>query len=69
MPTSVVGVVTAVSGFQPGLMRAVLDRDANGNLIRKAGIMGIVLIGGEVRSGDAVRVEPPPQPHRPLERV
>ena len=55
--------------FQPGLMRAVLDRDANGNLVRKAGIMGIVLIGGEVRPGDAVRVELPPPPHRPLQPV
>ncbi|UUZ86106.1 MOSC domain-containing protein [Paenibacillus sp. P26] len=55
--------------FQPGLMAAVLGRDEQGNLIRKAGIMGIVLVGGEVRPGDAVRVEPPPEPHRPLERV
>lgn len=55
--------------FQPGLMAAVLDRDANGNLVRKAGIMAVVLTGGEVRPGDAVRVEPPPQPHRPLDVV
>jgi MOSC domain-containing protein YiiM len=55
--------------FQPGMMQAVLDRDADGNLVRKAGIMSIVLIGGEVRPGDAVRVELPPQPHRRLQRV
>jgi MOSC domain-containing protein YiiM len=58
-----------LDGFQSGLMRAVLDRDADGNLIRKAGIMGIVLIGGEVRPGDVVRVELPPPPHRPLQSV
>jgi MOSC domain-containing protein YiiM len=58
-----------LDGFQPGLMRAVLDRDADGNLVRKAGIMGVVLLGGEVRPGDAVRVELPPQPHRPLQPV
>lgn len=58
-----------LNDFRPGLMQAVLDRDAEGNLIRKAGIMGVVLAGGEVRAGDAIRVELPPEPHRRLERV
>jgi MOSC domain len=52
--------------FQPGLMAATLDRDAEGNLIRKAGVMAVVLIGGEVRFGDAIQVVLPPQPHRRL---
>jgi MOSC domain-containing protein YiiM len=55
--------------FQDGLMEAVLDRDDEGNLVRKSGIMGIVLAGGEVRPGDLVRAELPPPPHVPLERV
>ncbi|HET8728292.1 MAG TPA: MOSC domain-containing protein [Alphaproteobacteria bacterium] len=55
--------------FQPGLMAAVLGRDEHGNLIRKAGIMGIVLASGDVEPGDEIRVELPPEPHRPLERV
>jgi MOSC domain-containing protein YiiM len=55
--------------FQPGLREAVLERDEHGNLIRKAGIMGIVLHDGEVRPGDPIRVELPPQPHRALEVV
>lgn len=55
--------------FQPGLLAAVLGRDEHGNLIRKAGIMGVVLVGGEVHPGDPIRVELPPEPHRPLERV
>jgi hypothetical protein len=55
--------------FQPGLMAAVLGRDEQGNLIRKAGIMGIVLVGGEVRTNDPIHVELPPEPYRPLERV
>ena len=55
--------------FQTGLMKAVLDKDAEGNLIRKAGIMGIVLTGGEVRVEDAIRVELPPEPHEPLKPV
>jgi MOSC domain-containing protein YiiM len=55
--------------FQAGLMAAVLERDERGNLVRKAGIMGIVLLGGEVRSGDPIRVELPQPPHRSLEPV
>jgi MOSC domain-containing protein YiiM len=58
-----------LDNFQSGLMNAVLDRDAEGNLVRKAGIMGIVLAGGEVRPGDSIRIELPPEPHQPLERV
>ncbi len=58
-----------LDGFQPGLLAAVLDRDADGGLVRKAGIMGIVRAGGEVYIGDAIRVELPPAPHRRLERV
>ncbi len=52
--------------FQPGLMAATLERAADGSVIRKAGIMGIVLTGGEVRPGDAIKVLLPPQPYRPL---
>ncbi len=58
-----------LDGLQDGLMNAVLDRDEAGNLIRKAGIMGVVLVGGEVKPGDELRVELPPLPHRRLERV
>jgi len=55
--------------FQAGLTAALLGRDQNGKLIRKAGIMGIVLAGGDVRPGDAIGIELPPEPHRPLDRV
>jgi MOSC domain-containing protein YiiM len=55
-----------LNGVQPGLMAATVERDAQGNLIRKAGIMAIVLEGGHVRPGDPVTVELPAQPHRPL---
>jgi MOSC domain-containing protein YiiM len=55
--------------FQPGLMAAVLGRDEQGKLIRKAGVMGIVAVGGEVRPGDQIRVELPSEPHQPLDRV
>jgi MOSC domain-containing protein YiiM len=55
--------------IQPELMKATLDRDAEGNLIRKAGIMSVVVVSGEVRPGDLVRIELPPGPHRPLRPV
>jgi hypothetical protein len=55
--------------IQTGLMAATLARDAQGRLVRKAGIMGIVLSGGEVRPGDRIRIEHPAEPHRPLEPV
>ena len=55
--------------IQPGLMAATLGRDERGNLIRKAGIMGIVIASGEVRPGDPIEVELPPEPRRPLAPV
>jgi MOSC domain-containing protein YiiM len=55
--------------IQKGLMAATLDRDADGNLIRKAGVMAIVLAGGEVCPDDPIRVELPPEPHDPLAPV
>lgn len=57
-----------LDSIQPGLMAATLDRDPAGNLIRKAGVMAIVIAGGEVRPGDGIRVQPPPT-HQPLEPV
>lgn len=55
--------------LQQGLMAAVLDRDEQGQLIRKAGVMGIVVSGGEVKPGDPIVLELPPGPHQPLEVV
>ena len=45
-----------IDRWQPGLMAALLGRDATGGLVRKAGVMAVVLAGGEVRPGDAIRV-------------
>jgi MOSC domain-containing protein YiiM len=55
--------------FQRGLMAATLARDAAGNLVRKAGVMAVVLAAGEVRPGEAIRVELPSGAARPLEPV
>ncbi len=58
-----------IEDFQTGLLAATLDRDTQGSLIRKAGVMGIVLADGEVRPGDTIRVVLPATPHRPLAPV
>jgi MOSC domain-containing protein YiiM len=55
--------------IQPGLMAAVLDRTAEGLLIRKAGVMGIVLAGGDVHAADPIHIELPAGPPRALEPV
>jgi MOSC domain-containing protein YiiM len=55
--------------FQSGLMKAVLDKDEEGNLIRKAGIMGVVLADGEVHVDDEIHAELPPEPHQSLKPV
>jgi hypothetical protein len=55
--------------IRPGLMAATLERDEHGRLIRKAGVMAVVVAGGRVRPGDAIRVELPAQPHQPLAPV
>jgi len=60
---------TQIDEFQQGLMAATLDRDADGNLVRKAGVMSVVLRDGDVRPGDAVGVELPSAPHRRLQPV
>ncbi|MFF8288768.1 MOSC domain-containing protein [Streptomyces sp. NPDC016309] len=58
-----------IDAFQDGLLKQVVGRDETGAVVRKAGIMGIVRTGGPVRPGDAVEIELPDGPHRPLERV
>lgn len=58
-----------IERFQRGLLAAVLDRDADGNVVRKSGVMAIVVAGGEVKSGDPIRLEFPEEPHRVLEPV
>ena len=55
--------------FQQELLKACLDHDAEGNLIRKAGVMGIVLVGGEVFPNDSIRIEFPPEPFQLLQPV
>ena len=58
-----------LDGIAAGLMAATLDRDEDGALVRKAGVMAVVLIAGDVRPGDPIVVETPPEPHQRLEPV
>ena len=60
---------TQLNGLRPGLMDAVLDRGPDGELIRKAGVMAVVLTGGVVRPGDPVTVTLPDPPREPLRPV
>ena len=55
--------------FQQGLMQATLDRDTAGNLIRKAGVMGVVLISGDVLPDDSIHIEISRGAQRKLEPV
>ena len=55
--------------FKQGLMAAVIDKDVEGNIIRKAGIMGIVVATGEILVGNEIEEELPPPPYKILERV
>jgi MOSC domain-containing protein YiiM len=58
-----------IEQFQPGLLAAVLGRSADGALVRKTGVMGIVLAGGPVSAGDTVVVVPPAGGHVALTPV
>lgn len=58
-----------IDAFKPGLLKAVVHRGLDGSLVRKAGIMAVVVTGGDVACGDPVLVEEPEGPHEPLDRV
>jgi hypothetical protein len=58
-----------IDDFQPGLLAQMVGKDEAGNIVRKAGVMSIVIAGGTVRPGDTIRVTLPPEPHVALERV
>lgn len=58
-----------IDNFEAGLLKAVVGRDADGGIVRKAGVMSVVLAGGVVRPGDAITVRLPAPPHVKLERV
>lgn len=50
---------TQLDGLETGLLGAVVDRDVDGRIVRKAGVMGIVVEGGDIVAGDAICVHLP----------
>lgn len=58
-----------LDGLRPGLMQAMLDRDREGKLIRKCGVMAVVRAGGVLYPGDAIRIQLPKPPHQRLQPV
>ncbi|HET9718143.1 MAG TPA: MOSC domain-containing protein [Pseudolabrys sp.] len=54
-----------IEKFQPGLLKEVAVQTPDG-LVRKGGVMGIVLKGGIVKPNDLVEITLPPPPHQPL---
>ncbi|MGW2659034.1 MOSC domain-containing protein [Streptomyces sp. NPDC001478] len=58
-----------IDTFRTGLLKRVVGRDETGAVVRKAGIMSVVAVGGVVRPGDPIEVRLPAEPHRPLDRV
>ena len=55
--------------FQMGLMSALLDRGPDRTLVRKSGVMGVVVTGGPVCPEDRIEFVLPVEPHRALDRV
>ena len=60
---------TQLDGLHEGLMAATLDRDIDGNLVRKAGVMAVVVHGGLIHPGDAIAIEMPAGESEPLAPV
>lgn len=58
-----------IEDFQPGLLVQVVGRAADGSVIRKAGVMSVVIVGGDVHANDPIAVELPAEPYVPLAPV
>ena len=58
-----------INHFQKGLLKEMATKDPEGKVVRKAGVMGIVLVGGTVKPTDKVRIELPVSGHKPLEYI
>lgn len=58
-----------INGHEDGLLKAMVGNDENGNTVRKAGVMSVVMLGGTIRPGDEIVIALPPEPHVPMERV
>ncbi len=53
-----------MDGYRAGLQQLLWGpRDGKGKRERRAGVMAVVIAGGKVLKGDAIRLELPPEPH------
>jgi MOSC domain-containing protein YiiM len=58
-----------INGHTPGLMNAVLDKAVDESLVRKAGVMAIVLVGGAISANDSINISLPAKPWFSLKPV
>ncbi|WP_380168742.1 MOSC domain-containing protein [Jannaschia sp. R86511] len=58
-----------IEAFSTGMLARVAHRDHDGTVVRRAGVMGVVVLGGTVSPGDQVLVAPPPGEPVPLAPV
>ncbi len=58
-----------INGHAEGLLDALRPRRADGSVELRGGVMGVVILGGTVRSGDAIEVTLPPGRPVPMVRV
>jgi MOSC domain-containing protein YiiM len=58
-----------IDRFQSGLMKQVVGRDSEGNIVRRAGVMSVVVEGGDILPSDAIEIELPAGEHVPLDYV
>lgn len=58
-----------IDDFRAGLLRRVVGRDDDGEVMRRAGVMAVVEHGGTITAGDDVVVHLPAAPHAPLAPV
>ena len=58
-----------IEDFKPGLLKQVISRDAANKVLAKAGVMAIVLHGGDVHERSPIRVEYPAARHVPLQMI
>ncbi|GAA4173217.1 MOSC domain-containing protein [Gryllotalpicola koreensis] len=58
-----------INDFQGGLLKRLTYKDDDGEVVRLAGVMGIVSRSGRIQAGDTIGVDLPAEPHFRLTRV
>ncbi|MEV5961291.1 MOSC domain-containing protein [Kribbella sp. NPDC051952] len=58
-----------INNFRPGLLKEVIHTDEDGTVVRKTGVMSIVVVGGIIHPDDPITVVLPDGDHEPLEVV